>query len=57
MPRQVYLLLNMPAFAGHTTVRETLASHGSHQTNQTFNGNVWSFISLDVILLPVVSNL
>ena len=25
---QVYLLLKIPAFAGHTTVRETLASYG-----------------------------
>jgi hypothetical protein len=39
------------------TVRETLASHGSHQTNQPFNVNGWSLISLNVILSPVVSNL
>jgi hypothetical protein len=26
----------MPAFAGHTTVRETLTSHSSHQTNPPF---------------------
>ena len=39
------------------TVRETLASHGSHQTNQPFNLNGWSLISLNVILSPVVSNL
>src|SRR5208283_4160480 len=29
LPRQVCLLLNMPAFPGHTTVREPLDSHGS----------------------------
>ena len=39
------------------TVRETLASHGSHQTNQPFNVNGWSLILRDVILFPVVSNL
>jgi hypothetical protein len=50
-------LLNTPAFAGHTTVRETLASHGSHQTNPPFNVNGGSLISLNVILSPVVSNL
>ena len=33
LPRQACLLLNMPAFAGHTTERETLASLGSHQAN------------------------
>ena len=30
MPRQAFPLLNMPAFAGHTTGRETLASSGSY---------------------------
>jgi hypothetical protein len=29
LPRQAFLLLNMPAFAGHTTVREPLDSYGS----------------------------
>jgi hypothetical protein len=29
LPRQVYLLLNTPAFTGHTTVHEPLDSHGS----------------------------
>src|ERR1700749_1268229 len=32
-PGRSLLLLNMPAFAGHTTGRETLASPGSHQAS------------------------
>jgi hypothetical protein len=39
------------------TVRETLASHGSHQTNQLFTVNGVSLITFKVILFPVVSNL
>jgi len=38
-------------------VRETLVSHGSHQTNQPFNVNGSSLKWLNVILFPVVSNL
>ena len=41
--------------APRRTVRETLASHGSHQTIPPFNVKGGSLISLDVILSPVVS--